>query len=407
MEELRDTHRLEGASQVELIAKLRSQISTAESKLTTNANDLVTLAQLRGDLQKAQGQAKDEEEKRTKAISLLKTVRQKLVKAEKDKEDSEKDRAEERAQRSQAVEEVERVKAEREREVNGLRKGFERELAGAKERFEKDLSAKKAAWELEMITTKASHAKDISAKSTKVNGLEGIVKELSLTKSDQFEELQAKQAEMESYRSETEALQTRTKELEFQLRETTERCLMLEDSSNPGRTLGAGPSSPSPSLSRQNSGNSTSPVDVKRLLAEAEARSEARVSDLRFKIRSLENERNEAEEEWAVKLQERVRELEKLRRMVQEKESEFAESLRTRQEKEARIKEEEDLKRGLERQIKVLKATLEEAKGETMAAGDVEVRCARVVEMAADFSRNQQEKKSPPFTSKSRPSRPS
>jgi small-conductance mechanosensitive channel len=147
MGELRDTHRMEGTSQGDLISKLCSQLATVEGNLVSQAADLLAAEQLRADLTKAQTQAKEEEEKRTKAISLLKTVRMKLVKAE-------KDRAEERAERSRAGEETERVKAEREREVNALRKGFEREVAGAKERFEKDLGARKAAWELEMITTK-------------------------------------------------------------------------------------------------------------------------------------------------------------------------------------------------------------------------------------------------------------
>ncbi len=136
MGELRDTHRMEGTSQGDLISKLCSQLATVEGNLVSQAADLLAAEQLRADLTKAQTQAKEEEEKRTKAISLLKTVRMKLVKAE-------KDRAEERAERSRAGEETERVKAEREREV-----------AGAKERFEKDLGARKAAWELEMITTK-------------------------------------------------------------------------------------------------------------------------------------------------------------------------------------------------------------------------------------------------------------
>jgi hypothetical protein len=148
---------LEGSSQTELVAKLRSQLSTAEQNLAARATELMQLGQMRADLTKAQTQAKEEEEKRTKAISLLKTVRQKLVKAEKDREEVERDRAEERAERSRATEEIERMKAEREREVNNLRKGFERELNGVKERYEKDLQAKKAAWELEIITTKVGH----------------------------------------------------------------------------------------------------------------------------------------------------------------------------------------------------------------------------------------------------------
>ena len=42
---------------------------------------------LHGEVEKVKGLAKEEEEKRVKAIALLKTVRQKLVKAEKDRDD--------------------------------------------------------------------------------------------------------------------------------------------------------------------------------------------------------------------------------------------------------------------------------------------------------------------------------
>jgi len=156
IQEIRDTHRLEGSSQSDLISKLRQQLATAETSLAQKTTDGGNLSQMKDDLNKAQTQAKEEEEKRSKAISLLKTVRMKLVKAEKEKEEVEKDRAEERAERSSARDEVERVKAEKEREVNSLRKGFERETQGIKERAEKELAAKKAAWELEMITTKVS-----------------------------------------------------------------------------------------------------------------------------------------------------------------------------------------------------------------------------------------------------------
>ncbi|KAK4687060.1 hypothetical protein P7C73_g3070, partial [Tremellales sp. Uapishka_1] len=378
MEELRDTHRLEASSQTDLVAKLRTQLSTAETNLSSKASDLLQLSSLRSDLAKAQTTAKEEEEKRTKAISLLKTVRMKLVKVEKEKEEIEKDRAEERAERSRAGEEVEKVKAEREREVTALRKGFERELASAKERYEKDVATKKAAWELEMITTKASHAKDLSTKSTKISGLEAIVKELSATKQSQFNTLQSRQAEVETARAEMESLQTRTKELEFQLREASERCALLEDNASDtkrkGRiSLGVGmvDRSPSPSPSRSR-GNSASQFEVQRLLAEAEARSEAKLSDLRARIRTLENERNEAEEEWGAKLGERVRELEKLRRAITEKESEYAESLRTRREKEVKIEEGEEKRRLLERDILELKEKVEAVKGDVGVAAEGE-----------------------------------
>ena len=235
----------------------------------------------------------------------------------------------------------------------------------------------------------ATHAKEMSAKTTKVNGLEAIVKELNLNKTEQFGLSQARQAEVETSRAETETLQNRTKELEFQLREATERCAMLEDTASGSRLKergrgptglgypdGEGRGTPSPSRSRANSNtypNTTSAAEVQRLLAQAEARSEAKLSDLRFKIRSLENERNEAEEEWAAKLQERVRELEKLRRTVTEKESEFTDSVRTRREKEAMIEEQQEARRAVEREVKGLRAKVEEARGDTMVAADAEV----------------------------------
>ncbi|WWD05000.1 hypothetical protein V865_003071 [Kwoniella europaea PYCC6329] len=314
MEELRDTHRLEGSSQTDLITKLRSELSEAQEKLKAASTDNSTITQLKADLAKAQTQAKEEEEKRTKAISLLKTVRLKLVKVEKEKEEIERDRAEERAERAKASEEVERIKGEKEREVTSLRKGFERELNGQKEKYEKDMASKKANWELEMITTKASHAKELSAKTTKVNGLEAIVKELNVNKQKTFEDLQAKQAEAESAKSEMELLSTRTKELEFQLREANERIALLEDSSSSsnqrnvlGLGLPNGSPSGSPMGSRRNSTSNkgTGGVDIQKLLSEAEAKSESKLSDLRFKIKSLELERNEIEEEWSIKLQER------------------------------------------------------------------------------------------------------
>ena len=360
-------------------------MSTAETNLAQKATELLTLGQLRADLAKAQTSAKEEEEKRTKAISLLKTVRAKLVKVEKEKEEIEKDRAEERAERSRAGEETERVKAEREREVNALRKGFERELAGAKERYEKELQTRKATWELEMITTKAGHAKEISNKSAKVNGLEAIVKELNATKQQQFEDLQSRQAEVETARAEMVTLQSRTKELEFQLREVSERCAMLEDqavtaasrTSTPGRgraLLANGSTHASPSPSPAGRDPATSAAEVQRLLADAEQKAEAKVSELRGRIRLLERERNEVEEEWAAKVGERVREVEKLRRVVLEKENEHADTLRVVKEREAAIEAKEAQRKEVERSLLAMETQIQDAKADVAVAAEAEVR---------------------------------
>ncbi|OXG18747.1 hypothetical protein C366_02856 [Cryptococcus neoformans Tu401-1] len=384
IEELRDTHRLESASQNELISKLRSELSESQSKLSTYSSTAATVTQLRADLAKTQTQAKEEEEKRIKAISLLKTVRLKLVKAEKEKEELEKDRASERAERSRLNEEMEKMKIEKEKEVSSLKKGFEREMAGGKERYEKELKDKKASWELEMITTKAAHAKELSQKSTKISGLEAIIKELNTNKQTIHALLQSKQAEAESARAEMEEMQTKSKELEFQLREANERCSLLEDSL---RDDGAGRGGPvgltvpetrrdSLSPSRNNSLPGTSPMEIQRLLAESESRAESKLSDLRARIRSLECERNELEEEWAAKMQERVKELEKMRRVLLDKEKEHARSLEGLRERESRIQEVEQKTRELEAEISRMKLRVEEVEGDKAVASESE-RTAR------------------------------
>lgn len=116
-------------------------------------------------MERTQGLAKEEEEKRVKAISLLKTVRQKLVKAEKDrdeargelaavKEREKGDRDKEEAERSRLQKEIDSVNAERERAIAGLKGQFDREVAGVKERYEREISALKGQFELEAISTK-------------------------------------------------------------------------------------------------------------------------------------------------------------------------------------------------------------------------------------------------------------
>ncbi|KZW00624.1 hypothetical protein EXIGLDRAFT_761444 [Exidia glandulosa HHB12029] len=171
IEELRDTHRLESASQVELVDQLRAQLDAANAKLAAatsaaaadTSSQQAAFAQLTAELSKAKTLAKEEEEKRTKAISLLKTVRTKLVKAEKDKDDKEKEVAKEREDRERVIAEmkkveadVERGRSEREREVRALREQFEKEIAHVRERFEREAAARKGQFELDAITTKAS-----------------------------------------------------------------------------------------------------------------------------------------------------------------------------------------------------------------------------------------------------------
>jgi predicted nuclease with TOPRIM domain len=222
-----------------------------------------------------------------------------------------------------------------------------------------------------------------------VAGLEDIVKELTKTKDEQFHTIQARQSEAETARSESETLQNRTKELEFQLREANERIALLEEASTSsarpagrGRTNGfldsdrhtASPS-PSPARSRRNSVSLSgpSPAEVQRIVADAEARAEAKLNDMRSRIRALEKERNDLEEEWGTKLQERVRELEGLKRRIHEKESEYDESLSKVREVEGRVGEGVEQRKRLEKEIQGLKDKVEEMAEDVATAQESEV----------------------------------
>jgi chromosome segregation ATPase len=96
--------------------------------------------------------------------------------------------------------------------------------------------------------------------------------------------------------------------------------------------------------------------EVTRILSETEGKYEARIGDLRSKMRGLEKERHEAEDEWSRNLQERSRELERLRGLVEAKDREYAESMRRKTETDEQLIE-------LEADNRRLKAQAEAEKG--------------------------------------------
>jgi hypothetical protein len=109
--------------------------------------------------------AKEEEEKRVKAISLLKTVRQKLVKAEKERDDiqrevassKDKDKAErerDQLEKSKLQSELETVNTEREKAIVGLRTQFDREIASLRDKREKETAVMRGQFELMALTVK-------------------------------------------------------------------------------------------------------------------------------------------------------------------------------------------------------------------------------------------------------------
>lgn len=176
IEELRDTHRLESKSQSEQIRRLQGQVEEADALLKATQNSAVTLEaeslkreaevlRLQGELDKMKVTVKEEEEKRTKAIALLKTVRQKLVKAEREREDALKDahalhakdkeeREKEKAERQKLQSELERAALDRELSIQSLKMQSEKEVAVMREKYEQELSALRRQSELDIATAK-------------------------------------------------------------------------------------------------------------------------------------------------------------------------------------------------------------------------------------------------------------
>jgi hypothetical protein len=157
MEEVKETHQMEQSSSSALIASLRDQLAQSENSLSSHASTSLQLAQAKADLTTSQAQHKAADEKLTKAVNLLKTVRSKLVTVTKDRDEIYRELEEERRERTQMVENLERLRADREREVQGLRKAYEKETQGLKEKYERETLADRRKWELEMITTKVGH----------------------------------------------------------------------------------------------------------------------------------------------------------------------------------------------------------------------------------------------------------
>ncbi|KAH9937110.1 uncharacterized protein B0H18DRAFT_867140 [Fomitopsis serialis] len=325
IEELRDIHRLESKSQSDQIDKLRAHVDEAEALLkatsssTTRAEEesakrKADIERLQTEMDRMKGAVKDEEEKRVKAVGLLKTVRQKLVKAEKERDDAlkdiqgvrDKDKGElekERAEKAELKREIERATAERETALNGLKAHFDKEVAALKEKHEKELAAIRSQFELEAITTKTSLVKDIENRDSRITDLQSLVRSLEGEKDEFFDQLQLRQAELESSRSRLESLEGQTTEFQYQLREANERIALLTEELSDARreqetkALNIGPSA----------------EHISRLLSAAESKYEARISDLRSSLSTVEREREESEALWSRKLADKSRELDSLR----------------------------------------------------------------------------------------------
>ncbi|KAJ7786400.1 hypothetical protein B0H16DRAFT_1657710 [Mycena metata] len=325
IEELRDTHRLESTSQSVQIEKLKKQLAEVEALLTASQaqGDESATAQkaeidrLRGEVERSTRVAKEEEEKRVKAISLLKTVRQKLVKAEKERDDTLRevatskdkdkvDRERDQLDRARLQAEIGAVNSEREKAVAGLKIQFDREIATLRDKQEKEVSALRGQFELEALTTKSTHSKEVTNLTSRISSLESTVKTLTNDKNAFFDQLQLRQAELESSQFHLDSLQSQNTELQYQLRESEDRFALLNDDISEARRE-------QDNRARE---PSTSAEDVARLLSAAEAKYESKLADLKKNLSVVEKERNESEAQWSRKLRDKVRENDDLKQAL-------------------------------------------------------------------------------------------
>jgi len=382
--ELREIHHLESASQSEQIDTLKTQLRESEKSVANELDQAhhrsEELKSLRKELDQTKLMAKEEEEKRTKAIGLLKSVRQKLVKVEKEKEDIMK---EVEIYKSKEKDEQHNGDVDRRRwelQMQALRETNEKKLKevlviSEKESvaklatLKKEASAHRERLEADINQLKSEYSRMVDDQSAKIMNLESATQTISKERDELFDQLQMRTAELESSQSLLEVLESRTKELEFRLRESLDRISFLTEelqmSQNPSRT------------SRQTDNNASE--DVTRLLLEVEGKYASRLSEARSRIKLLEKERSHAEEEWNRGINEKSKSLERLRVSLENKELEL-ETLKNGQSDAGaiNIKLELSINR-LETTIQTQASEVEELRGQLGIASDKEIAVSQML----------------------------
>ncbi|KAF4623672.1 hypothetical protein D9613_001865 [Agrocybe pediades] len=371
-EEVRETHRLESQSSREEVRKLKTQLDETEAlfqaaqRATTHAEEAVEkqkddFTKVQKELETARNTAKEEEEKRVKAISLLKTVRQKLVKAEKDKDDATKElqvlkerekgeKIREQADKQNYQQEIDALTASHEKAIGNLRSQFNKDLSSTKERYEQEISLVRGQFELEIASLKSTHSVELGAKISQITTLENSLNNVTRDKNAFFDQLQLRQAEVESAQAHLESLQHQNSELQFQLREANDRLALLKEEYA--------------ELMREQETRSRDPVtsadEVARMISATEAKYEAKLADMRRSISILEKERSEGEADWSRKLKEKVKDLEDLKKVLGTATRSREADENVVNELKGQLAEARDANRNLEQQVSQLPALREQ-----------------------------------------------
>lgn len=121
-----------------------------------------------------------------------------------------------------------------------------------------------------------------------------------------FDELQLRQAEVESCQSLLESIQSQNAELQYQLRELEDRVALLQEELAEAQS----------GQMDQTHESGISSEEVARLISTTKAKYETRVAELQRNLAATERERNDTEAEWSRKLREKTKETDELKRAL-------------------------------------------------------------------------------------------
>jgi len=149
------------------------------------------------------------------------------------------------------------------------------------------------------------HAQEAKTLNDKIHSYESANLNLTREKDRLFDQLEMRQAQLESSNTHLETLQSQTTEYQYQIRELNDRVALLEGELNDAQRE-ANPAN----------GTGMSAEEVARLISAAEAKYETRLAELRGQLEMIEKERNDADAEWNSKVAAKALEVEELRRVI-------------------------------------------------------------------------------------------
>lgn len=287
------------------------------------------------------------------------------------------------------AESLDRLRAEKEREVQSLRQAYEKETQGLKDKAARESLAEKRKWELEIITTKvcsdlalrggfavtdslsdlqATHAKDLASKSKHLNTLTESIKELNEEKRRQFELLQSRQGEIETATSAKEVSEARLKEIALEAREAQERATLAEDAlADVQRRLD------DIQANQRSEQQPSVGSDSASILAKSRDQAESRLKELKGELSKLERERIDMEEEHGRQLRSQRSEVERVRTLLSEKDKEATSIETERKQAQDRIRVLEREREALSLNLADVQASLQTAREARVKADDGEV----------------------------------